>query len=286
MNEETSPEIIIPCEIKMQVSGLHTRMVETGPGDFSQIGVYGLRWETNRQAPSFTPGRFYFENMRFLLTDKGSEWFAETPLYYPERGDKLDLYGYYPYEATTFSDSPVLSFQVAADQGEYSRYTHSDLCIAKEEGVMNSEKILPVRFYHMLSQLYFTIKGSDDFPVAELLRSKLIIRNAILDVTYALAMGIQGEVVSGEERGDIIPYGKWELHPENESIFVGYKVIIPPQVLGIDTYIELQTPSYTFECKFEPSITLRSGVSRIITFLPEKSIFAFITAEAPWVYDE
>lgn len=86
LNEETSPEIIIPCEIKMQVSGLHTRMVETGPGDFSQIGVYGLRWETNRQAPSFTPGRFYFENMRFLLTDKGSEWFAETPLYYPERG--------------------------------------------------------------------------------------------------------------------------------------------------------------------------------------------------------
>lgn len=196
---EDIPGYLPPYEITMEVYGLYAPGAGMAPEEYDQIGMYGIEWEHGSELPLFLPEACTIENVKFLFQHSESGWFPERPLYYPEKGKKLDMYGYYPYHPSLLADgSSVFSFQVAQDQSSYDRYAVSDFCAAHETGVYNSAEKLPVRFSHMLSQVVFMVKATDEYPLEILLDAEIVIRNAILNYSYDLSMGRHEELVPGD----------------------------------------------------------------------------------------
>lgn len=90
-------------------------------------------------------------------TDAGSE------VYYPNNGNTLDFYAYYPYDAA-MTNPVTYTFSVKANQNTGASYSLSDLLLAKKVGVAKSQNPVLLTFSHTMSLVQVEVEREITVP--------------------------------------------------------------------------------------------------------------------------
>lgn len=155
----------------------------------------------------------YADNVEF--TYNGGTWTTTTPQYYPNDGDHLSFYAYYPYDAG-MSNPNAYTFNVPIDQvsnnGEY--YKKNDFLWAKRDNVSKSNNAIALPFSHALAMIEIAITDNVLYaPSVNLLE-------AVTDCTINLAnqsitAGSSKNTIQMWRRLDVLytTYFRWALVP-------------------------------------------------------------------------
>lgn len=178
-----------------------------------KIGVYIVKGGASLQASGN-----YADNV--LFTYSGGTCITTTPLYYPNDGDNLSFYAYYPYDAA-MSNPNVYTFNVPLDQtsnnGEY--YEKNDFLWAKLENVSKSDNAVALQFSHALAMIYLTrYEPAYNTPIINLL-------DAITDCTINLK---NQNITPGSTKNSI----KIWIGLVNNG-HTNYYGLVPPQTMDI-----------------------------------------------------
>jgi len=123
-----------------------------------EIGVFIVKGNGGLQAS----GNFA-DNVKLTRETDGTwKTDAGTTLYYPNDGETLSFYAYYPYDAA-MTDPTGYTFSVKADQSG-DNYNKSDLLLAKAENVPKSGNAVQLQFAHALSLVQVEVKREVNMP--------------------------------------------------------------------------------------------------------------------------
>lgn len=175
------------------------------PGTRVATGVdFKSTWEKGDEI-----GVFAVENGRALsasdncihnlkLAFDGTSWTPEAPAYWPNDGEKLNFYAYYPYDGSAV-DPTAIEFAVKTDQSAETDYNASDLLAARSDnggnGYDKTTAVVPLTFSHALAMLQLTIDnsfGSID-PDAEIAVDLRGVRTSVI-----LGLGAPEATASGD----------------------------------------------------------------------------------------
>lgn len=188
-----------------------------------KVGVYIVKGDGGLQ-----PSGNYDDNVEF--TYNNGEWSSSATLYWPNDGQNLSFYAYYPYDEA-MTDPTAYTFNVPLDQGYRVEgnpsYNINDFSWAKLENVAKSTSPVSLQFSHALALVQLSI-------TPPLRYTSFTLREAVTDCVIDLsAPGI----VAGGSRNDVKMYGdvtttvRWAL--------------VPPQTMDIRFAWELEGTYYT-----------------------------------------
>lgn len=125
------------------------------------------------------------------LTATASNGFTyNTPMYFPQTGNGVDMYAMHGNFNPTFSEGKAfpgtegVAFTVTADQsGMGTAYTHSDLLYATKQNVARTKDDVELTFYHMLSKMEIAIMRGKGAPeLAD--KNAVTISDVVVDGTF------------------------------------------------------------------------------------------------------
>ncbi|MDR0937835.1 MAG: fimbrillin family protein [Mediterranea sp.] len=138
-----------------------------------------------------------------LTADGAGGFSGGMKMYFPENGDAVDIYAYYPYDAAA-AGIPT-KFTVSEEQGDAAGYMASDFMIGLPDGegvanpIEHTGTAIPMVFTHQLAKLSVNLTSGDGAP--DLLGAKVRILNVVtkaaIDPTTYVA------TASGEELKNI-----------------------------------------------------------------------------------
>ena len=235
---------------KTRVNTLHnfTSLWENG----DKIGLYIVKG-----GGSLQPSGNYADNVEF--THNGGAWTASTPLHYPNDGDNLSFYAYYPYNAS-MSNPNAYTFNVPTDQrsNDGEHYKKNDFLWAKLDNVPKSDNAVALQFSHALAMIEIAIsKNEPSIPLGNLL-------GAVTECTINLA---NQSITPGSTKNTI---QMWRRHGTSvPGISVHYLwALVPPQIMDIHcVWTNVNGSHYTVTPA--TNVTLTSGnVKRHTTTQP------------------
>lgn len=212
-----------------------------------KIGVYIVKSGGALQASGN-----YANNVEF--TYNGGTWTPATPQYYPNDGDNLSFYAYYPYDAG-MTNPNAYTFNVPTDQaynnGEY--YMKNDFLWAKQENIIKSDNAVALQFSHALAMIEIAIIDNvGPPPIVNLLE-------VVTDCKINL--GIQN-ITPGSTKSTI---QMWRRLTDNTTYF--RNALVPPQTMDIRFVWTKNNIAYTVTPA--TNVTLTSGnVKRYSTNQP------------------
>lgn len=178
-----------------------------------KIGVYIVKG-----GGALLPSGNYADNIEF--TYSGGTWTTTTPQYYPNDGDNLSFYAYYPYDAG-MSNPNAYNFNVPIDQasnnGEY--YKKNDFLWAKLENITKSDNAIALQFSHALAMIEIKIIENAYTPPA------VNLLEAVTDCTINLA---NQSITHGNIKNVI---QMWRSHSVNFTFYSW--ALLPPQTMDI-----------------------------------------------------
>lgn len=122
-------------------------------------------WVDDAKDPLGTVSKENLYLNHILTTGPQSSLSGSTPMFYPETGNKVDIYAIYPSINGADAAFPAtVSHSVKANQTSEADYAASDLLYAVKKGVEPTSAVIPVPFNHMLSKLVVTLKAGSGAP--------------------------------------------------------------------------------------------------------------------------
>lgn len=172
----------------------------------------------------------YVDNLKMEYS--GTSWTYTLPVgkeYYPNDGDELHFYAYYPYDEA-MADPTSHTFSVQTDQNGQtsgkSNYNLSDLLLAKAENVVKSDNAVQLTFSHAMSLVQVEVKKEinvpsfdDDFTVT--------LTNAKPDAT----LNWTNELTGTGTPTDIV------MHRVADATGYIYRALLPAQTLAANTKV-------------------------------------------------
>lgn len=164
-----------------------------------------------------------------LRADGAGNFSYSTSMFYPISNENVDFYAYHPYEIGALLNS-VINFSVKADQSVKVNHLSSDLLYAENLNVAKTTSAVPMKFYHKLAKLNFTIKEGDGMDLAGMTSVEVL--NLLPSITMNLAGGelstVNGDITS------IVAYGTRGT-TGSESEVTGISAIVVPQIAASST---------------------------------------------------
>lgn len=161
----------------------------------------------------------YADNVQF--TYNNGAWITITPQYYPNDGDNLSFYAYYPYDAGMTNPNAYI-FNVPIDQasndGEY--YKKNDFLWAKLENVSKNDNVLVLLFSHALAMIELAIADNANTPPT------VNLLEAVTDCTINLA---NQSIIPGSTKNTI---QMWRRYTSGYYAFFRW-ALVPPQTMDI-----------------------------------------------------
>ncbi|MDR2499748.1 MAG: fimbrillin family protein [Treponema sp.] len=225
---------------------------ETG-GRLATAGDFTSAWEEGDQAvvfavsrPSASPSGLapegnYLNNE--TLTRGGSAWsYSLSSPYFPQNGNVLDFYAYYPRQAGAANPGGI-AFSVQADQDAAGNYSKSSLLTARQTGVAKTSNAVPLSFAHAVALVQVTVTNSGD-------NTRLTLRN--VRTRGALDLGAGTLSLDNNSLGSIKML-RFEQGPPGV-----FRALAPPQALN-GAYIEAEHDGKRYAYPIDPAITLQAG---------------------------
>jgi hypothetical protein len=138
--------------------------------EYDAIGVYVVKRKSSEpKALSSTPGENFRNNVKVYMKDDFTWAYGdeEEPIIFPNDGDVLDFYAYYPYNpAITDTDPNAVTFAVEIDQS--TNVGANMLMRAKAAGIERAgATAVTLQFSHLMAMVQITSKSALDSNVAK-----------------------------------------------------------------------------------------------------------------------
>lgn len=209
------------------------------------------------------------------LTADGNNDFTGQVMYFPETGNKIDIYavhGNFTSAFTSRSDFPNgAEYKVEADQSSVdnkTNYIKSDLLYAYQKGVARSANPVNLNFYHMLSKLELAIKIGNGAPglatSAGAVKLNGVTLNGKFTPSTTAVMGEQSQRAAMLEAATSVSTGDMTLGQQTCSDFTDGNVyyneaILVPQDMGDKTLTFKLSDGGTLTYTFPTSTSFVSG---------------------------
>ena len=182
------------------------------------------------------------------LTFDGSSWSASRKLTWPD--SKMDVYAFYPYQATVESvtEQPVA---VATDQrteksgSTLGGYEASDILWANVQGISKSSNTpAPVQmtFSHMCSKVKVKLVKGEGFSGTFPADAKLIVHNTVPQGVFDISLGSVSKYMYGEAE-DII-CRRVESSPADSPEYEA--IVIPQRITSKRPFLEYLTDKVSY----------------------------------------
>lgn len=175
----------------------------------------------------------YVDNLK--MEYNSSAWTYTLPSgkeYYPNDGDNLHFYAYYPYDAA-MSDPTNHTFSVETDQNgqtnSKSNYNLCDLLLAKSENVAKSSNPVNLTFSHALSLVQVEVKREVNVPHFDADDFTVTLTNAQSDAS----VNWTGDLTGIGTATDI------KMH-KVEGLNNTYRALVPAQTLAPDSKVTFE----------------------------------------------
>ncbi len=206
-------EAIISSGSKLKMStGTDFKSVwETG----DEVGLFIVKGNASLQASGN-----WADNVK--MTFDGSKWDYSLPSgkeYYPNDGEKLSFYAYYPYNASM----DPLNYPSAVPTNQHYWPSPYDFLWAKKEDISKSSTPVQLQFSHALAMVQVKAGIFDTWDV------NLNMFEAIIDYTVNLA---SQSITPGSTKNNIRMWIKANTPSNGEFVTTNW-VLLPPQTMDI-----------------------------------------------------
>lgn len=247
-----SPE---PDRIPIRLStDIATKATDLGYEDADKIGIYTVNYVDGSAGTLQNSGN-YLNNKKF--TYDGSEWKADSEVYWLDQNTPADFYCYYPYTETV-NDVSALRFSVKEDQSNIENYKASEFLWGKTEGAKPSADPVKITTRHALSNVLVYVTPGNGFNEESLAAEDISVTITGVKTVASLNLAT-GKVTAEGDLKDIVPLkesGWWRALVVPQDI-TGTQII--KVTVGKDEYTLSQT--VTFESNKQHKCTIK--VNRI-----------------------
>lgn len=156
-----------------------------------KMGLYITQWANQTPRELLGSGNIY-DNQLFTCQSDGT--FTGTPLFYPSRRDKIDVYAYVPYSATLAEKATAYPLTVSAVQTD-ATIKDEDFLVARSLGnaapTTSAMSAIPLNFKHMLCKVVVVLRvpkggfNGKTITSASLPTIPRVIRGATVDLSKA-----------------------------------------------------------------------------------------------------
>ena len=262
----TNEEGRIPLQVTGYISNFHlgvTRAADSHWEEGDEIGIYAVNsgdQPTNLQSDQHAP--FKLRNGGTGETDNHNDtynfkvFFSNSPVYLPEDGSSIDVYGYYPYNATYTNpqDIPV-DVSMQNPQKNIDLMTTGIVSRTTINGDTRINKLNPscqLLFHHRLTKLVFNLKPGEDFTNK--------------DIEGATSLTISNQRTEGT----------YNIY-NNEFTYIGdadQKIFAVTAEYVAENYVK------TFEAIVLPNATTSPAVDRKVTIVVDGRSYTFTISSA------
>ncbi|MCQ2075181.1 MAG: leucine-rich repeat protein [Bacteroidaceae bacterium] len=159
---------MIPLNIEGRISRTATKATAEGFVDKDAIGLFAVNYSEGNTVPgTLAVEGNQADNAKYVFDADNHKWAPVKPVYYKDINTHVDLYVYYPYQAS-FTSVTEGGFEVCKDQSteasatSLSGYEASDLLWGKAVNVTPSESSVSISLRHRLAAVKVTLVEADN----------------------------------------------------------------------------------------------------------------------------
>ena len=254
-------------KMKIQISGnipqqFLSRADDGGFCDGDQVGLYGVNYTNNNTVAGILLNKSnQVDNVCYTYDEKNAKWTSSTPAYYKDANTFIDLYGYYPYDAS--ASVSEYGFSVATDQNNNGGYVASDFLWAKAEKVKPSDNKVDMSFAHKLACAHVVLTAGKGFEKGEFdkLQKSVLVLNTTHTATIHLATGQATPVGNAAKEGILMMQST-----------DGFRAIVVPQTVAAGQELFAVTiDGTTYHFSKETDFTYEAGMQSKFTLTVDKN---------------
>ncbi len=238
LNEIKEPSVSKIGDIRFKIGFAPDTKVATG-ADFKsvfengdKIGIFAVQRSSSGTATLQASGN-YIHNLPLTYND--GNWSAgnEANFFYPNNGDVLDFYAYYPYDVNV-TDPGNIIFNVRPDQSTAtdgkSNYNISDLLTASPSTGIAKDELVQLAFNHKLTLVQVSITD----PGAKFYVDNIFsITMQGIKTEATLNLGTDGVTATGDATGTVVLNRLEKPADANYETSFTFRALVPAQTVGV-----------------------------------------------------
>lgn len=224
---------------------------------------------------------YIFRTTATTGTDGGLVPTGTTP-YFPNTGNKVNIYAYYPATVT----GATTSFTVQTDQTTAAGYRASDLMYGEPASnpVAPTAAAVPLQFTHKLSKVIVRLQAEDG---DELAASELANATVTMKAMASTPVSTTGEATPqnwASATASTINMGGMTVSPSNNAVYETAAVIVPQTIANASANVIAVTLPGIGTCYYTPQheLNIVAGHSHVFTFTLGLNQIRVTATMEPW----
>ncbi len=222
-----------------------------------------------------------------MTADGAGNLTGVTTMYFPENGDKVNIYALHTNSAAVTAGSFPTTFThtVSTDQTTSDAYVSSDLLYAKAADIAKTVNAVPLQFYHQLSKLRVAIVAKDGIGQEDISEITINGLKSSADVTLSKEAAPDFLTVTASGDPQPIKIGT-DLSADfsDENIRFNDAIIVPQELTAGTEFLKISfTDGKELTSDLYSGISFASGKQYTIEITLDKGMLSLATSVSDWV---
>lgn len=225
-----------------------------------------------------------------MTADGAGNLTGATTMYFPENGDKVNIYALHTNSAAVTAGSFPTTFThtVSTDQTTLDAYVSSDLLYAKAADISKTVNAVPLQFYHQLSKLRVAIVAKDGIRHEDI--SEITINGLKSSADVTLSKEAAPDFLTVTASGDPKPIRiGTDLSADfsDENIRFNDAIIVPQELTAGTEFLKISfADGKEVTSDLYSGISFASGKQYTIEITLDKGLLSLATSVSDWVDGE
>ena len=222
-----------------------------------------------------------------MTADGAGNLTGATTMYFPENGDKVNIYALHTNSATVTAGSFPTTFThtVSTDQTTLDAYVSSDLLYAKAADIAKTVNAVPLQFYHQLSKLRVAIVAKEGIRQEDI--SEITINGLKSSADVTLSKEAAPDFLTVTASGDPKPIkigSDLSADFSDENIRFNDAIIVPQELTARTEFLKISfTDGKELTSDLYSGISFASGKQYTIEITLDKGMLSLATSVSDWV---
>ena len=225
-----------------------------------------------------------------MTADGAGNLTGATTMYFPENGDKVNIYALHTNSAAVTAGSFPTTFThtVSTDQTTLDAYVSSDLLYAKAADIAKTVNAVPLQFYHQLSKLRVAIVAKDGIGQEDI--SEITINGLKSSADVTLSKEAAPDFLTVTASGDPKPIkigSDLSSDFSDENIRFNDAIIVPQELTAGTEFLKISfADGKEVTSDLYSGISFASGKQYTIEITLDKGLLSLATSVSDWVDGE
>ena len=225
-----------------------------------------------------------------MTADGAGNLTGATTMYFPENGDKVNIYALHTNSAAVTAGSFPTTFThtVSTDQTTLDAYVSSDLLYAKAADIAKTVNAVPLQFYHQLSKLRVAIVAKEGIGQEDISEITINGLKSSADVTLSKEAAPDFLTVTASGDPQPIKIGT-DLSADfsDENIRFNDAIIVPQELTAGTEFLKISfADGKEVTSDLYSGISFASGKQYTIEITLDKGLLSLATSVSDWVDGE